>query len=119
MLHDIDALAIAVPYCPVVMADRDAAALLRRGGADERHGTTVISALDSLPELLVDLRTQAEGLGGDPTGWDEIGPGEGFSLDGPPPGRIPNVPTGCLVRFVGPDGKAAFGSEGESADRIP
>ena len=92
MLHDIDALAIAVPYCPVVMADRDAAALLRRGGADERHGTTVISALDSLPELLVDLRKQPEGLGGDPTGWDEIGPGEDFSRDGFPPGRIPNVP---------------------------
>jgi len=48
---------------------------------------------------LVDLRKQAEGLGGDPTGWDEIGPGEGFSLDGPPPGRIPSVPTDCRVRF--------------------
>lgn len=32
MLRDVDALSLAVPYCHLVVADRDATALLRRTG---------------------------------------------------------------------------------------
>jgi len=104
MVDDIDALSIAVPYCRVVVADRDAAAMLRRSQAHARHGTTVINDLGALPELLEDLRVEARGLGGDPTGWGEVGPGEGFRLDRPARLSDGDVPPGCSVRMTDPDG---------------
>lgn len=58
-IHDIDALSLAIPYCDVVVADRDAASLVRRAGAGERHGTIV---LHSLSELLGELRKIREQL---------------------------------------------------------
>lgn len=84
MLHDIDALSHVIPYCHVVVADRDAVDLLRRTRAHDRSGTAVVSQLSELRSLLPDLRAAARSLGGDPTGWDGIGPGVGFQLMKPP-----------------------------------
>jgi hypothetical protein len=49
-VHDIDALSMAVPYCHVVVPDREMASLLSRSRAAERHGTQVITALPDLPD---------------------------------------------------------------------
>jgi hypothetical protein len=84
-LHDVDALTIAVPYCHVVVADKDAVDRLRRSDADARHTTTVLSRLRDLPEHLEPLGRLASALGGDPTGWDAVGPGRGFSTAEPGP----------------------------------
>lgn len=103
MVNDIDALSIAIPYCRLVITDRDAAGIARRTGADLRHGTTVISDLDALPELLDDLQVEARAFSGDPTGWDEVGPGEGFRLDRPPAIQQTGTPPGASVRLTDAD----------------
>lgn len=77
-LYDIDALSLAIPYCHVVVADKDAADRAHRTKGDERHGTAVLSTFGPLMERLPDLVADAKTLGGDPTGWDVSGPGEGF-----------------------------------------
>ena len=77
-LHDIDALSQAIPYCHAVVTDKDAADRAKRTGGGERNGTAVLSKLDQLVELLPDLVQRAQAIGGDPTGWDAAGPGEGF-----------------------------------------
>jgi hypothetical protein len=77
-LHDIDALSQAIPYCHAVVTDKDAADRVKRTGGDQRHGTAVLSKLDQLVGLLPDLVAKAQAIGGDPTGWDVVGPGEGF-----------------------------------------
>lgn len=71
MLRDIDALSVAVPYCHLVIADRDAAALLRRTGADKLYGTTVTASLQDLPAYLEPLSGAATDT---TTGWDSLGP---------------------------------------------
>jgi hypothetical protein len=69
-VHDIDALSMAVPYCHVVVPDREMASLLFRSRAAERHGTQVITALPDLPDALPGLAEQARDAPGDRTGWD-------------------------------------------------
>ena len=80
-IHDIDALSMAVPYCHVVVPDREMASLLSRSRAAERHGTQIIAALPDLPDALPDLAGQARNTPGDRTGWDWAGPWDGYSLD--------------------------------------
>jgi hypothetical protein len=80
-VHDIDALSMAVPYCNVVVPDREMASLLSRSCAAERHGTQIIAALPDLPDALPDLAKQARNAPGDRTGWDWAGPWDGYCLD--------------------------------------
>ncbi|MCZ2814919.1 hypothetical protein [Modestobacter sp. VKM Ac-2984] len=77
-LYDIDALSLAIPYCHVVVTDADAADRVRRTKGDQRHDTAVFSTFGPLLERLPDLVARARAVGGDPTGWDVSGPGEGF-----------------------------------------
>lgn len=79
-VHDIDALSLAIPYCHVVVTDKDAADRVHRTAGGERHDTAVMSDLEELVEQLPDLVAEASTLGGDPTGWDAVGPGEGFMV---------------------------------------
>ena len=81
MLRDIDALSIAVPYCHIVVADKDAVSLLHRTGADELLGTTVTAKLGELPQLLDELATTNVSTG---SAWDELGPDDGrYHLETP------------------------------------
>ena len=80
-VHDIDALSMAVPYCHVVVPDREMASLLSRSRAAERHGTQIITALPHLPDALPGLAEQARNAPGDRTGWDWAGPWDGYCLD--------------------------------------
>lgn len=80
-VHDIDALSMAVPYCHVVVPDREMASLLSRSRAAERHGTQIIAALRDLPDALPGLAEQARNAPGDRTGWDWAGPWDGYCLD--------------------------------------
>lgn len=80
-IHDIDALSIAVPYCHVVVPDREMASLLSRSRAAERHRTQIITALPDLPDALPGLAEQARNAPGDRTGWDWAGPWDGYCLD--------------------------------------
>ena len=47
-LHDIDAMMIAVPYCDVVVPDKEIFSLMDRSKAGERNGAIVIRHLDDL-----------------------------------------------------------------------
>ncbi|HUY48521.1 MAG TPA: hypothetical protein VMV92_22845 [Streptosporangiaceae bacterium] len=80
-IHDIDALSMAVPYCHVVVPDREMASLLSRSRTAERHRTQIIAALPHLPDVLPDLANQARNASGDRTGWDWAGPWDGYCLD--------------------------------------
>ena len=80
-VHDIDALSMAVPYCHIVVPDREMASLLSRSRAAERHGTRIITALSDLPGALPGLAQQARNAPGDRTGWDWAGPWDGYCLD--------------------------------------
>ena len=51
-VHDIYALASTLPYCDVVLTDREMAALVRRSKLDQRLGTTVLHSLQNLTGLL-------------------------------------------------------------------
>jgi hypothetical protein len=79
-IHDIDALSMAVPYCHIVVPDREMASLLSRSRAAERHGTKTIT-LPDLPDALPGLVDQARDAPGDQTGWDWAGPWKGYCLD--------------------------------------
>jgi hypothetical protein len=48
-IYDIDALSMAVPYCHVVVPDREMASLLSRSGTGPRLGTRIITTLSDLP----------------------------------------------------------------------
>jgi hypothetical protein len=80
-VHDIDALSMAVPYCHIVIPDREMASLLSRSRTAERHGTTIITTLAELPDALPELADQARDAPGDRTGWDGAGPWDGYCLD--------------------------------------
>jgi hypothetical protein len=80
-VHNINALSMAVPYCHVVVPDREMASLLSRSRAAERHGTQIIAALPDLPAALPGLAEQARNAPGDRTGWDWAGPWDGYFLD--------------------------------------
>ena len=51
-IHDIHALASTVPYCDVVLTDREMAALIRRCKLDQCFETTVLNNLQDLSGLL-------------------------------------------------------------------
>lgn len=105
MVRDIDAISLALPYCRVVVADRDAVNLLSRSGAPERHGSRVVHQLLQLPDVLDEIATDdPSAAGAGSTGWDTIGPGEGFQPDMPAPLNPADLPPGCVVRLCGPDG---------------
>ena len=50
--HDIHALAYTLPYCDVVVTDREMAALAERTKLDQRLGTSVLNNLKELIHLL-------------------------------------------------------------------
>ena len=50
--HDIHALASTLPYCHVVLTDREMVAHVRRSKLDDRLGTSVLHNLDDLSALL-------------------------------------------------------------------
>jgi hypothetical protein len=80
-IHDIDALSMAVPYCHIVVTDREMTSLLRRSGTGPRHGTRIITTLSELPDALPELAEQARNAPGDRTGWDWAGQWDGYCLD--------------------------------------
>jgi hypothetical protein len=80
-IHDIDALSMAVPYCHVVVPDREMTNLLSRSGTGPRHGTKIITTLSELPDALPELAEQARNAPGDRTGWDWAGQWDGYCLD--------------------------------------
>ncbi len=83
-LSDIDAVAVAAPYCRVVVPDTDTASRAKQTKAAEALGTVITASLEEVLDLLPGLSTEAAALGGDPTGWDDIGPGIGFNTAMPP-----------------------------------
>lgn len=52
-LNDVNALSGAVVYCDVVVTERQWARHLNREGLAQLHGSTALSELRQLPELLV------------------------------------------------------------------
>ena len=51
-VHDMDALALAVPYCDIVVTEKHAADALRRERAPERYGTVLLTDLPALEHAL-------------------------------------------------------------------
>lgn len=51
-IHDIDALASTVPYCDIVVTDKEAASHLIQTGVAGRFQTTVLSRVEDLISLL-------------------------------------------------------------------
>lgn len=98
MVRDIDALSVAVPYCHVVVCDRDALHLVRRSGAPDRYGTTMTTNLHDLPELLTNLSAVARKQPPDLSDWSSIGPGAGYSVDMPE--QLVDVPVDADFRLV-------------------
>jgi hypothetical protein len=84
-VSDVDAVAEATPYCRVVVTDADVAARARQTNAAAQLGTIITASIDELLDLLPALATEARYLGGDATGWDEVGPGVGFNIEMPQP----------------------------------
>jgi hypothetical protein len=76
-LYDVDALSMALPYCEVVVPDKQMANLLSRSRAGERNNT-VVASLFELPAMLAPLVAKVRTLAGDVTGWDELYPGSGW-----------------------------------------
>ena len=76
-VYDIDAMAFAVPYSAVVVADKAVADALRRAKADERHRTLITGKLEDLIDVLPDMVSHARTLP-DPSGWEAFCPGVGF-----------------------------------------
>ena len=92
-IYDIDALSMAVPYCHVVVPDREMASLLSRSGTGPRLGTRIITTLSDLPNALPGLAEQARNAPGDRTGWDWAGPHDSYCLDSDDLlNRLPNQP---------------------------
>ena len=51
-VHDINALASTLPYCDVVVTDREMASFVHRAKLGERLDTTVLHSLEDLTRLL-------------------------------------------------------------------
>lgn len=83
-VSDVDAVAVATPYCRVVVTDADVASRARQMKAAHQLGTVITSDIDELVSLLPALSAEASLLGGDVTGWDDVGPGVGFNTAMPP-----------------------------------
>jgi hypothetical protein len=58
-IHDIDALASTVPYCDIVITDKEAASHLIRTGVAGRFQTTVLSRIEDLIPLLGQASSQS------------------------------------------------------------
>lgn len=84
-LYDIDAISLALPYCHAVLVDGMMTDFLGRSGVARYSGTKVVRRLTDLLDVLPELSSQAAIMGGDPTGWDWAGPGEGFCMELPKP----------------------------------
>lgn len=84
-LYDIDAISLALPYCHAVLVDGMMTDFLGRSDVARYSGTRVLRRLTDLLDVLPALSAQAAILGGDPTGWDWAGPGEGFCMELPKP----------------------------------
>lgn len=54
-IYDADALCVAVPYCDIVVTEKDACARLKRAGADAHHNTVILNDLRSLLAALGNL----------------------------------------------------------------
>jgi hypothetical protein len=76
-------MTIAVPYCDVVVPDKEIFSLMDRSKAGERNGAVVIRHLDDLIDVLPDLEDRARAIGGDHSGWDWLAPGVGFDPQPP------------------------------------
>ncbi|UWX97355.1 hypothetical protein N2K95_01255 [Arthrobacter zhaoxinii] len=108
MIRDIDALSLAVPYSHIVVADKDAASLLRRTEADKTYRTTVIEKLGQLPELLDELSLPSTNEG---TLWDELGPdGDRYQLESPPALSYDTSLKGASLRLVDAAGRLMSGA---------
>jgi hypothetical protein len=51
-LRDTEHLMLAVPYCDVVVTDRHAATVLKQAQLDQRLGTTILTDVRQLPDVL-------------------------------------------------------------------
>jgi hypothetical protein len=80
-INDIDALSLAVPYCHVVVPDKQMAHFLTTSHAGDRNQTQIVRKLTDLPGLLPDLTSAAQAADGDMTGWDWAGRFDDFCLD--------------------------------------
>jgi hypothetical protein len=58
---DLDALALAVPYCDVVATDNERAHQLRTVRCGERLGTSIVSSPDDLLAILERLNAEMNG----------------------------------------------------------
>ena len=56
-VYDIDAMALAVPYCDIVVTERACCHALMVAGTDQRMNTVVLRDLTRLPEVLMDWKT--------------------------------------------------------------
>jgi hypothetical protein len=52
MIHDIDAMTVAVPYCDVVVTDHQAFDALTRSDLGTRMNTTILDSPEGLVSLL-------------------------------------------------------------------
>lgn len=80
-LFDVDALGMAVPYCHVVVPDREMANLLSRSKAGSRNGTRVVTRLRDLPGELADLQDRIHPADGGSWDTDWVAPDEDFCTD--------------------------------------
>lgn len=53
-IYDIDAMAVAIPYCDVVVTEKACHHIVTVAGLPERMGTTVLNNLSELPRLLTE-----------------------------------------------------------------
>lgn len=105
ILRDIDALSIAIPYCDVVIADREAVSFADRSKAPQRHNTVLTSELGVLADVLPDLKREARKLGGERSAWDALGPASEFALTTPAPLPAGSYPAGAAMRLVDEHGR--------------
>lgn len=53
-IYDIDAMAVAIPYCDVVVTEKACHHIVTVAGLPERMGTTVLNNLSELPRVLTE-----------------------------------------------------------------
>ncbi|MBK3556084.1 hypothetical protein JHN55_05935 [Streptomyces sp. MBT56] len=80
-LFDVDALGIAVPYCHVVVPDREMANLLSRSHAGPRSGTRIVTRLRDLPGELAELQGRVSPADGGSEDADWVAPDEDFCTE--------------------------------------
>lgn len=83
-IHDIDALSMAIPYCHIVVADKDATVGARLSPGVAASGTRLLK-MPELPGALTELAKRAAALPDDGDGWDWLAPGAGFDPQLPTP----------------------------------